>query len=79
MLARKLLNEALPGQTEPWVLVADDGIDAVAYFNVEEDDQEGPYVIVADMSGRHYRTDQSVIDILEKLQKDLGGTIHSSA
>lgn len=76
--ARQALSELLPAQAEPWILMTADQDDAVAYLDVQEEGQdelEGPFVIQADVSGRHYNKDENVIDILRLLQKRLGGVI----
>ena len=77
-LARRLLSELLPAQSDPWVLKTSDGADVIAYFNVyskDDDEMEGPYVIYADISGRHYNEDKVVVSVLTALQTKLAGTI----
>ena len=67
-----------PGQVKPWLLMTDDGSDVVAYLNVEqevEDILEGPFIIQADVSGRHYNEDRKVLNALRILQSRLGGSI----
>jgi hypothetical protein len=76
--AKVALSEHLPEHSDPWVLISDDDNDPLAYFNLSagcESDCEGPYVISADVSGRHYNQDEMVISLLKKLQTKLGGLI----
>jgi hypothetical protein len=76
--ARQVLSELLPTQSNPWVLQTTNGLDVIAYLNVlagNECDCEGPYVIQADISGRHFNDDQSVISLLLSLRESLGGVI----
>ena len=75
--ASAALTEALPGQSEPWLLRAQDG-DAMAYFQIDENDdteRRGGWCIHADISGRHYDCDQGVISVLRRLREKLGGEI----
>ena len=58
--------------------MTDDGNDVVAYLNVEQEVEgilKGPFIIQADVSGRHYNEDQKVLDALRILQSRLGGSI----
>lgn len=77
--ARLALSEALPGQTEPWVLKSELG-DAVAYFNIitDETDVICP-AIQADISGKHFNKDNLVIEVLNKLQQQVGGNVTNDA
>ncbi|MEO8385953.1 MAG: hypothetical protein ABI583_11970, partial [Betaproteobacteria bacterium] len=61
--ARVLLGRILPGQVSPWLLAGEGG-DPVAYFNVTEADVDlhGPAVI-ADISGREYNKDEKVLEV----------------
>lgn len=72
------LSTLLPGQSNPWVLLASEG-DAVAYFDPRprgaEEDVRGPFLIHADASGRHYNEDEAVLRILRLVQTKLGGDI----
>jgi hypothetical protein len=70
-----VLDQVLPGQREPWLLLATDG-DPIAYFNVltEGTDWEAPY-IQADISGRHYNEDDAVVAVLSKIASHVGGRI----
>ena len=50
----------------------------MAYFNIcsdAEPDVDGPFYVQADVSGRHYNEDQSVILLLRSLQLTTGGII----
>jgi hypothetical protein len=77
--AETALSDELPGQRDPWVMVHDQG-DAMAYLSVGTAlDGEENLHIQADISGRHYDEDQMVIDLLERLQKRVGGSISSDA
>ncbi|MEB2847060.1 hypothetical protein GAO09_15925 [Rhizobiales bacterium RZME27] len=79
--ARAALTEMLPRQSKPWVLFNAAGDDAIACFNVdggsEFDLTTGPFVISADISGRHYHEDAVVLDLLRRLRQKLGGTIRN--
>jgi hypothetical protein len=65
----------LPGQRDPWLLLAKDG-DPIAYFNLELDgsDWAAPY-IQADVRGRHYNEDDAVTAVLNKIAALVGGRI----
>lgn len=70
-------SKVLPGQSEPWLLLDASG-DAVAYFCMTEDeDRLGRQMIQADISGRHYNEDDSVLAVLRRLQSKLGGEIEN--
>lgn len=73
--AAVLLSAILPSQSSPWLLLAEAG-DPIAYFDVVATDVDlvGP-AVTADVSGRHYNEDREVVEILEQLQKKLGGKI----
>lgn len=77
--ARAELTKLLPGQTEPWLLINPKGSDPVAYFNVDVprsfDELEGPFIVQADISGRHYNEDQMVIGVLRALRGRIGGVV----
>ena len=76
--AQLALCERLPTQKEPWVLMTEDGRDAIAYLNVQAAGQgefEGPFAVQADISGRHHFEDQRVIETLRALQRVIGGVI----
>lgn len=72
------LSLLLPGQTDPWLLLTKDD-DPIAYFNlnppIDFEGLQGPFIIQADISGRHYREDDAVVKILRSIQKKLGGQI----
>lgn len=56
--ARAELSRRLPARTEPWLIVTDDGAEAIAFLNVYEavaGECEGPFVVQADVSGRHFQ------------------------
>ena len=77
-LARQMLSDLLPSQSDPWVLQTSDGADIIAYFNISSesyDELRGPNVIHADISGRHYNEDKAVISVLRALQDGLAGKI----
>jgi hypothetical protein len=63
------LTDLLPGQTHPWILLHPNG-DVIAYFNIAQNGD-----IHADISGRHYNEDRSVLNVLESLKAKLGGNI----
>ena len=69
------LDTLLPGQRNPWLLLAASG-DPIAYFNVAEklDGEPLPHV-AADLSGRHYDDDAPVRNILLRLQAMVGGEL----
>ena len=72
----KTLSRVLPGQKEPWLLLAKEG-DPVAYFHIEDlaaDDPDSP-CISADISGRHYNEDAAVIKVLSDIAAVVGGRI----
>jgi len=71
-LVRGELAKLLPGQIDPWLLLASDE-DVLAYFNVIAE-ADGSH-IEADISGRHYNRDQAVLEVLRGLQKELGGVV----
>lgn len=51
------LDDVVPGQTDPWLVTTAIG-DAIAYLDVREgvaDKTQGPFVVQADVSGRHFR------------------------
>lgn len=72
------LSRLLPGQTDPWLLLASPE-DPIAYFNLrvrgEEEDLLGPNLIQADISGRHYHEDEAVLSVLREIQSISGGQI----
>ena len=69
------LRARLPGQEEPWLLLAPDG-DPIAYFNVYSDlDGEAVLNIQADVSGRHYNEDAVVLAVLEDIKSLVGGRV----
>lgn len=70
---RNELSKLLPGQIDPWLLLAPDG-DAMAYFNVVEEDA-GTTSVDVDISGRRYNCDEEVLDVLRELQTRLGGVV----
>ena len=77
--AETALSDELPGQRDPWVILNTPG-DPIAYLRVGTLLEDGPNLhIQADMSGRHYDKDQVVIELLERLQKLVGGSISSDA
>jgi hypothetical protein len=77
--AETALSAELPGQRDPWVILHAPG-DAIAYLRVGTVLEDGPNLhIQADMSGRHYDKDWVVIELLERLQERVGGSISSDA
>jgi len=70
---RAALSGVLPGQQEPWLLLAAAG-DPIAYFHVDTD---GEVTVTADISGRHYNEDDAVIGVLQKIQLAVGGKIET--
>jgi hypothetical protein len=72
---RAALDQVLPGQREPWVLLATDG-DPIAYFHLKSEgtDWESPY-IAADISGRHFNEDDAVAAVLTRIATHVGGRI----
>ena len=70
---RCALSKVLPGQVDPWLLNSQAG-DPIAYFYVATDEDAAP-CIQADVSGRHFDKDSSVLNVLNELQRQLGGTI----
>jgi hypothetical protein len=77
--ARAALNAELPGQKDPWVIVHASG-DPIAYLRVGTELEDAPNLhIQADMSGQHYEKDRMVIELLERLQVQVGGSISSDA
>ena len=71
--ARTALSQALPNWVDPWLL-KDERDDVIAYFNVSRS-SEGKVSIEADLSGRHYDEDASVIRLLKSLKDRLGGVV----
>ena len=77
--AETALSAELPGQRDPWVILHAPG-DPLAYLRVGTLLEGGPNLhIQADVSGRHSDNDQAVIEVLERLQKLVGGSISSDA
>jgi hypothetical protein len=77
--AETALSDELPGPREPWVIFDVMG-DPIAYLRVGTMMEDGQNLhIQADISGRHYDKDQVVIELLERLQKRVGGSISSDA
>jgi hypothetical protein len=76
--AREILDSELHGQRDPWLLCSDAG-DPIAYFGVGETLDENPTDhVYADISGRHSRSDEAVLRVLEKLQEHVGGVVSCS-
>jgi len=74
-LTREVLRSLLPGQEEPWLLLAS-AEDPIAYFSIgSELDGEKSVHVQADVSGRHYNEDIKVLEILRRLQASVGGVI----
>ena len=71
--AQRELSKVLPGQADPWLLNSQAG-DPIAYFYIEKD-EDGIACVHADISGRHFDEDAPVLEVLHKLQRQLGGTI----
>ena len=77
--AEEALTSELPGQSDPW-LILDSTADAITYLYVGTAQEDGPNPhIQADISGRHYNEDKLVIEVLQRLQSRVGGTISSDA
>jgi hypothetical protein len=77
--AEAALDAELPGQRHPWLLLKAPG-EAIAYIGVGTSLDEMPNShIVADVSGCHYEEDKAVLELLERLQRCLGGSISSDA
>lgn len=76
-LAEEELGRLLPQNGETWLL-QNAMQDVVAYFQVLATDPalevETPAVI-ADISGRHYNSDEAVLSVLKALQAKVRGTI----
>jgi hypothetical protein len=69
------LTQALPGQQQPWLLKDLRG-DVIAYFNIESEGLNLERVTVAaDLSGRHYDEGTSVVQVLIRIQKEIGGNV----
>ncbi|MEH6487161.1 hypothetical protein [Hyphomonas oceanitis] len=66
---RSALANALPGQTDPWVLL-DLKQEPVAYFHITDEIR-----VQADISGRNYDSDDKVVAVLEQLRSCVGGVI----
>ncbi|HET9407926.1 MAG TPA: hypothetical protein VFO39_11870 [Candidatus Sulfotelmatobacter sp.] len=67
----------MPGQQAPWLIKADDG-DVIAYLRVipkENGSEWAGSCVTADVSGRHYFEDSSVISVLRQLQSAIGGEV----
>jgi len=77
--ARAALRGRLPGQESPWLLLSAGG-DPVAYFNVQGDLDGAPILnIQADISGRHYNEEASVLAVLKDIQGVVGGVVTDDA
>jgi hypothetical protein len=74
---RAALDDLLPGQREPWLLLGEDG-DPIAYFHLMLDgsDWQAPY-LQADVSGRHHDEDDAVNALLSKIAAVTGGRIRA--
>ena len=73
------LSTALPGQSNPWLLLVAPN-DPIAFFYIMENDTDAIHpAISADISGRHYDSDKLVLKVLELIQADIGGDITSDA
>jgi hypothetical protein len=69
------LSQILPGQQEPWLLRDLRG-DVIAHFNAQPSETDLTKIeVTADVSGRHYNKDKTVIDTLRRIQTALGGII----
>ncbi|MBX9400822.1 hypothetical protein K4L06_05815 [Lysobacter sp. BMK333-48F3] len=66
------LSELLPGQTDPWILWHVPG-DPIAYLSIGE--ERNALYVQADISGRHCRQDDTVVDVLRELQRRVGGIV----
>jgi len=73
-LLRSALSQVLPAQGETWILSSVAG-DPVAYFSIviEEDALE----VQADISGRHFREDDAVAAVLNKIGAIVGGRVRN--
>jgi len=73
--AKDILSYLLPSQSDPWVLLSENGV-AIAYFSIEmeSNEMECP-AIQCDISGKYYFSDNEVLTILNKLQAEVGGFI----
>ncbi len=78
--AESALCALLPGQTDPWLLLAGPG-DPVAYFHwrssSDEEELLGPFLVQADVSGRHYDRDDAVLRVLRSIRSEVGGAIRN--
>lgn len=75
--AEVALNEALPGQSHPWLLYDFKG-DALAYFHIDTHlDGISNIHICAEVSGRHYDQDSAVMALLSRIQGRIGGDLQS--
>jgi hypothetical protein len=73
--SKAALEGLLPGQQDPWLLLAPSG-DPIAYFNVGEELDGAPLLHVsADVSGRHYNEDAAVKVVLLQLREMVGGDL----
>ncbi len=74
---RDALKKLLPGQQDPWLLLSTSG-DVVAYLHVQPADPEAQGVeIQVDVSGRHFSSDDVVLDMLLTLQQSIGGVVEN--
>jgi hypothetical protein len=64
---RQALSRILPGQTDPWLLLAT-ADDPIAYFYIESERE-----IHVSVSGRHFNEDAKVLEVLERLSVEIGG------
>jgi hypothetical protein len=77
--AETALRIELPGQEHPWLLRNSNG-EVVAYLYVASElDGENNVHVQADISGKQYNEDTKVIELLQRLQKHVGGSISDDA
>jgi hypothetical protein len=77
--AETALRIELPGQEHPWILHSSKG-EVVAYMYVETElDGENNLHVQADISGKQYNEDATIIELLQRLQKHVGGFISDDA
>lgn len=77
--AKEALSFLLPGQEQPWLLRSIAG-DLIAYITVGSQlDGEPNIHVQADISGRHFRPDVEVLELLRALQVFVGGIVSNDA
>ncbi|WP_044617295.1 hypothetical protein [Gynuella sunshinyii] len=73
------ISTLLPGQKNPWLIWHPEDVCAYVYIILGQDPELVVPAVAVNISGRHYKEDELILNFLQNLKNKVGGKISDDA